>query len=275
MHFFSAKINLIDFNLNSLSLLHKEANVCSDSVMKEDPICSSKTTHLNSTGFRRNNASMSCHNAAQKLSSKFSSEVPTLSYAAHRVRKATEVSPGTPNRMESTFVSRELPSNSNTSMVSSRLTLKKDTMMELDAVNNTQATGRPVSSPVFVPRETLDSENVALSRKGNASAETVAHNRASSKLHHIRKPSFTGDGSDSQLFVTASRPSSSSTDDVRSMDSCLVPRLRVNGETLRPDEPNSTTCIRNVAKKFERIMSLEQPVGLHNDKGETFFFWVP
>lgn len=235
------------------------SDLYSHSVLEEDPISSSITTRLSSTGFRKNAVSMSCHDTPQKFNSKFSSKVSTLNATASRVSKVTDVSLRTPSRMESTFALREMRPNSKTSSTTSRRTQKKDTMMELDTVNNTQTTVRPFQSPVIVPRERWESESVAYSRKGTSTTETMAHCTASRKLHHIRQPSFSGDGSDPQLFMTASRPSSSSTDDLGSMDSSSVSRSVVNNETARLDE-SDITGIRNVAKKFERITTLEQPL---------------
>lgn len=246
-------------------MLHKKADLYSQSVLYEDPISSSKTTQLNSTGFRKHDVSMSCQDAPQKFNSKFSSKVSTLSSTASRVSKVTDAPLRTLSRMDSAFASREMRSNSKTSSAISRLTRKKDATMELDKVNNTQTTVRPFSSPVFVPRESQQSVSVDCSRKGASSTEAIAHSTASRKLHHIRQPSFSCDGSDTQLFMTASRPSSSCADDLGNMDSSSVSRPVVNNETTKLDE-SDITGMTIVAKKFERIMTVEQPV----DKGKTF-----
>ncbi|XP_020257762.1 katanin p80 WD40 repeat-containing subunit B1 homolog isoform X2 [Asparagus officinalis] len=241
------------------------SNVCSQGVSEKEAICSTKATHLPSTGFGRNNVSMSCHNTPQKFNSKISSKVPTLNSTAFSISKTTEVPPVTPNKMESSLASREKRLVSSASRVNSRRSLKKGTVVELDVVSNTKATGTSVSLPVFVPRDHQDSESVDCSRKVTNATEVKVHSTTSGKVHLMRQPSFCGDRSDGQHFMTRSRPSSSSSTGSGSVDSSSVLRFVVNGGTLSPDNSNSTG-IGNVAKKFERITSPEQPVQLHKKK---------
>lgn len=234
--------------------------------MKNDPICSLKMTHINSSGFRKNELAMSCHNVPQKLSSKNSSKVPTLNSTTFRVSKATDLSPDAPNGMESTFSLREMLSVSRTSNSNRQLTPEDDTKVQLDSVNISRPAGKPVSAPVFVPRENLDFGSAAFSRKGVKTTETKAHSTTSKQLRDIRQPSFSPDRINNKLFTTASSSSCSSTSDSGCMDLSVAPR---HADTARPDESNGTG-ITNLANKFERIVLLEQSDGLHNNKGKPF-----
>lgn len=241
------------------------SNICSQSFLKEDRICSSEKTYLNSTAFRRGVAIIqqqqrsltSCQNATAKLSSKFPSTVPPLNSSAFRVSKATEVTPG--SRMESIFASKDTLSEPRKFHANSSLTPTNDTVLKLDTVSNTQTTSSLASTQVFVPRESRDSESVASSRNDTGITETKVPKQP------VRQSSSSGDGRESRLVGTISMPTSSSADDLGSMDSSVTRGRARNTETVKNHESKST-CLTNFSKKFERARLLEQHAGLHIEK---------
>lgn len=221
-----------------------------------------------STGIRRNSPSASCQGIPQKLNEKNSSTMSPSSATTFRVGKSREMSPSTPkspNKIESNFASRDGLLSSGSFSANSSVTSRKAPMVELGSIKSTQATGGPVSMPVFLPREYGHLENAANARKGAATTEKVARATILHKKYHMRQLSFSGEGSDCQIITTASRPSTATPEDLGGAESSFLDRPLVNAANVEADGPNNTG-IKEVAKRIERTMILEQPRGLQNDK---------
>lgn len=235
---------------------------CQSGLQGISSICKSTLTPTSSDGIKRNKSSLPCNSTPERAHSKISGKSFTIRSTTIKVVKATESSS---NRSELSSPSRVLSVNPSTAGVTTSTSLKKSPMSDSRHLRNIEATAGPVSMPVIIPGDSVDLETSGNNRKESASTKCAVRDNKLCSSIHLRRQSFSGgaSGSESQLTATISEPFCNMNDDSGVTDSNLHSRLTVCHKILEADEKNQTN-IRDVSKKIESTMSLEQP--LHNDK---------
>ncbi|XP_008800146.2 katanin p80 WD40 repeat-containing subunit B1 homolog KTN80.4-like [Phoenix dactylifera] len=219
---------------------------------------------MNSTDIKRNKSTIS-HSTPQGFDSKSSSKASAVNSTTFRVVKATESPSNTPNRMESGFASRAISSCSTIIGTNNSLTSRKGSMMEANAVMDAQTIANPVSMPVIVPRDGLNQDTPGSSRKVTADTEATTQGSILCKPTQMRKPSFLGGCSESELIASGSGPLSGMSSNLGHLDPKLLSRTAVSHEAAEAGEGNHTRT-KSIAENFEKIMSLEQPLQVYSDK---------
>ncbi|XP_020091329.1 katanin p80 WD40 repeat-containing subunit B1 homolog isoform X2 [Ananas comosus] len=236
---------------------------CQSGLQGISSIYKSTLTPTSSDGIKRNKSSLPCNSTPERAHSKISGKSFTIRSTTIKVVKATESSPS--NRSELSSPSRVLSVNPSTARVNTSPSLKKSPRSDSRQFRNIEATAGPVSMPVIIPGDSVDLETSGNNRKESASTKCAVRDDKLCSSIHLRRQSFSGgvSGSESQLTATISEPFCNMNADSGVTDSNLHSRLTVCHKILEADEKNQTN-IRDVSKKFESTMSLEQP--LPNDK---------
>ncbi|KAJ8497601.1 hypothetical protein OPV22_008153 [Ensete ventricosum] len=209
------------------------------------------------SGVTRNKSSDSCITVPQRFHSRMSSKASTPSSTTSGSVKAIQGSLDPSNKPERSLPSRNTALNSNTTKAISLVTSKKGSTVQASVGTHT-----PLSMPVIVPRDNLGQDSF---RVVTAASEPISRGSRSNKITHKRKSSYASGDSKGQLIENASMDLTDRRSD-SDVNSNLFPILAASHEAAE-DDVREQTMTRNISEKFERVLSIEQPVQSQNDNG--------
>ncbi|WOL12970.1 katanin p80 WD40 repeat-containing subunit [Canna indica] len=202
------------------------------------------------SGVRRNKISGSCITGPQRFGSRISSKASTPNSTTSTAVKSIQGSLNSSNRSEHNLPSRNNVLTSSTSRTISLVSMKKGPSVQSQA---------PVSMPIIVPRDNKDQDSF---RIVTTSSQVNSQGLRSNRSAHKHKPLLTAGDIKGQVTET----SSASLSDRRSNSD--VANLKLNAglphEAEESDKGEQATT-RNIADKFERVMSIEQSAQSQND----------
>ncbi|XP_042468694.1 katanin p80 WD40 repeat-containing subunit B1 homolog KTN80.2-like isoform X2 [Zingiber officinale] len=192
----------------------------------------------------------------QKIDSRITSEASIRSAATSKVVRG---SLNSSNRS-----SQILPSKSTmlTSISTSAKEISLVNAKQRPMVQASLGTHSPVSMSVVVPRDNRDLDSFKVK---NITPETISHNLRLNRPAHKHKPSFASGDSKGQLVEKASVNMSERCDS--DINLRLFSGVAGNHDAAETDKREHDKT-RDIARDFERVVSLEQPVHSQNDHCE-------
>ncbi|KAG6517752.1 hypothetical protein ZIOFF_021150 [Zingiber officinale] len=189
----------------------------------------------------------------QKIDSRITSEASIRSDATSKVVRG---SLNSSNRS-----SQILPSKSTvlTSISTSANGISLVNAKQRPMVQASLGTHSPVSMSVVVPRDNRDLDSFKVK---NITSETISHNLRLNRPAHKHKPSFASGDSKGQLVEKASVNMSERCDS--DINLRLFSGVAGNHDAAETDKREHDKT-RDIARDFERVVSLEQPVHSQND----------
>ncbi|CAL9759218.1 unnamed protein product [Musa acuminata subsp. burmannicoides] len=231
---------------------------CRQSISHGNNSCNTSTVApITLSGVTRNKSSDSCITVPQRFHSRMSSKASTPSSTTSGSVKAIQGSLNPSNKTERSLPSRNTALSSNTTKAISLVTSKKASTVQSSVGTHTR-----LYMPVIVPRDNLGQDSF---RVVTAASEAISRGSRSNKITHKRKSSFASGDSKDQLIENASMDLTDRRSD-SVVNSNLFPILAASHEAAE-DDVREHTMTRNIAEKFERVLSIEQPVQSQNDNG--------